>query len=121
MFGRGDSGQLGLESKELDGAQQRAVELKDFSTGDEIDHDEDEEANNTEKSIVSISCGAAFSLAVSSEKGNNLYGWGYGEMGQLASDNTDKHVPFRVSLKNRGVIDAAGGGQHTLLLISPKN
>jgi regulator of chromosome condensation len=104
VFGRGDSGQLGLPSSDLALAQQKAVKLT-------IPDD---------PKVKSIACGAAFSLAVTEDDGDNLWGWGYGEMGQLSNGSADSDEPFNVALKGRRVIDAAGGGQHTLLLIAPK-
>ena len=41
-------------------------------------------------------------------------------MGQLSNGSEDSEFPFQLELKNRTVIDAAGGGQHTLMLILPK-
>jgi regulator of chromosome condensation len=103
VFGRGDSGQLGLESSKLHLALEGAVNLP-VGSG----------------KVTSISCGGSFSLAVTDEDGNNLYMWGYGEMGQLSNGCVDAEEPFCVELKGRKVIEAAGGGQHSILLIQPK-
>jgi regulator of chromosome condensation len=65
-----------------------------------------------------ISCGSAFSLAISQD--NDLWAWGYGEMGQLANENEDAPIPFQVELKGRQVLDTAAGGQHSVILLAPK-
>jgi regulator of chromosome condensation len=67
-----------------------------------------------------ISCGASFSLAVTQKEGNNLWMWGYGEMGQLSNGSEDADVPENTELKGREVIAAAAGGQHTVMLLKPK-
>ncbi|KAJ3110920.1 Regulator of chromosome condensation [Phlyctochytrium bullatum] len=67
-----------------------------------------------------ISSNGAFSLALTKESGNNLWMWGYGEMGQLANNNEDADEPFEVELKERCVYVAAAGGQHTVMLLKPK-
>jgi regulator of chromosome condensation len=69
--------------------------------------------------IKQISCGASFTLAVTQED-NNLYAWGYGEMGQLANGSEDAPVPFQIELKGRQVLAASGGGQHSVILLTPK-
>ncbi|KAI8912825.1 regulator of chromosome condensation 1/beta-lactamase-inhibitor protein II [Gorgonomyces haynaldii] len=99
VFGRGDSGQLGIGKKD---AVTKAEKLE------------------LGCKAISISCGASFSLAVSDEDGNNLYAWGYGEMGQLANGSEDADEPFQLELKERQVLQCQGGGQHTLLLIKKK-
>jgi regulator of chromosome condensation len=68
--------------------------------------------------IDSISCGGAFTLAVTQQ--GDLYAWGYGEMGQLANGSVDALEPFQIELKGRKVISATGGGQHTVMLLEPK-
>lgn len=69
--------------------------------------------------VQQISCGSAFTLAVT--KDNDLYAWGYGEMGQLANEGEDAPTPFKIELKDRKVLGAAAGGQHTVLLLAPKD
>ena len=69
--------------------------------------------------IKSISSGAAFTLAVSRD-GGDLWAWGYGEMGQLANESSDAPLPFQIDLKGRRVIMASGGGQHSVILVAPK-
>ncbi|KAI8929480.1 regulator of chromosome condensation 1/beta-lactamase-inhibitor protein II [Entophlyctis helioformis] len=101
-FGRGDSGQLGFPSTE------RLEEAKHLPS-----------LTNT----VSVSANGAFSLAVCKDKEsgiNKLYGWGYGEMNQLANGGEDSPEPSEFTLKGRHVIAAAAGGQHTLFLLRPK-
>jgi regulator of chromosome condensation len=71
--------------------------------------------------VKQVSAGGAFSIAVSSsDKGSNVYGWGYGEMGQLANESEDALEPHRMNLKDRVVYDASAGGQHTLMLLNFK-
>ncbi|KAL2914686.1 hypothetical protein HK105_205825 [Polyrhizophydium stewartii] len=101
-FGRGDSGQLGL----LDAGT--AV-----STPTRLESIEN---------VVSISAGGSFCLAIVSENDtNSLYGWGYGEMGQLANDSQDAPEPEKFEIKGRHVIAASAGGQHTIMLLRPKS
>ncbi|KAJ3261372.1 Regulator of chromosome condensation [Boothiomyces macroporosus] len=99
VCGRNDSGQLGLPASEYPEHCSKATKL-DLPK------------------IRSIACGAAFSLAVTEE--SDLYAWGYGEMGQLANGSEDAPTPFQIDLKGRKVISAAGGGQHTVILVEPK-
>ncbi|KAJ3091893.1 Regulator of chromosome condensation [Quaeritorhiza haematococci] len=100
VFGRGDSNELGFGDK-------KSLETPTLQPA--------------VSDVRSISCGTAFSLAITNEAGNNLYMWGYGEMGQLANGGEDAEVPFRVELKGREVITASAGGQHTVLLLKPKS
>ncbi|KAJ3345053.1 Regulator of chromosome condensation [Kappamyces sp. JEL0680] len=101
VCGRNDSGQLGLPSADFAEHNSTATKLASLPK------------------IKQISCGAAFSLAVTED--NNLYAWGYGEMGQLANGSEDAPIPFEVELKGRQVLSASGGGQHTVLLLAPKD
>lgn len=99
VFGRGDSGQLGLPDTETQSEPQLLKELSN---------------------IRQISCGASFSLAVSDAPTDNLWMWGYGEMGQLANGNEDREVPEQTEIRGRTVYCAAAGGQHTIVLLNPK-
>ncbi len=67
--------------------------------------------------MTHVSAGGAFSLSSNLE---SLYGWGYGEMGQLANDSQDSCEPHQFSLKSRGILDMSAGGQHSLLLLTFK-
>ncbi|KAJ3012337.1 UNVERIFIED_CONTAM: Regulator of chromosome condensation, partial [Siphonaria sp. JEL0065] len=101
-FGRNDDGQLGTGSESVP-TPHLLVEPKD---------------------VVAISANGAFTLAVTKDEdfdGNNLWLWGYGEMGQLANGGEDESTPHEVELKGRHVFKAACGGQHTLLLLRPKD
>lgn len=98
VFGRGDSGQLGLTPSQSHSTPQHLPLPR----------------------AISISAGAAFSLAVTEEEEDNVYGWGYGEMGQLANDSVDAESPVSFKIKGRKILGAEGGGQHTVLLITPK-
>jgi regulator of chromosome condensation len=99
VCGRNDSGQLGLPSSD---------HAEHCSTATLL----------SLPPIEHISCGAAFTLAVT--KSQDLYAWGYGEMGQLANGSEDAPLPFQIELKGRKVLSATGGGQHTVLLLEPK-
>jgi regulator of chromosome condensation len=70
-------------------------------------------------SMDCIDCGTNFCLAVSKEK--DLYSWGFGEMLQLGNaEEKDEKIPFKVNLKDRKVIMACGGGQHSVILLRPR-
>jgi regulator of chromosome condensation len=97
VWGRGDSGQLGLGNVEN---TEEPAKLSDLS---HINH---------------IAAGGAFCLAVNQQ--GSVYGWGYGEMGQLANGSEDESSPSQFPLKERKVLDASAGGQHTLLLLNFK-
>ncbi|KAI8842866.1 regulator of chromosome condensation 1/beta-lactamase-inhibitor protein II [Chytriomyces cf. hyalinus JEL632] len=74
--------------------------------------------------VISVSANGAFTCAVTEDndfEGNNLWLWGFGEMGQLANGGEDESTPNEVELKGRHVYKAACGGQHTLLLLRPKD
>ncbi|KAJ3278560.1 Regulator of chromosome condensation [Borealophlyctis nickersoniae] len=101
VWGRADSGQLGLEGQTEPVCEPRRLEVL--------------------SNVRQVAGGGSFSLAVTNEEANNLYGWGYGEMGQLANGGEDSATPFKVELKGRQVIMAAAGGQHTVLLVKPKD
>ncbi len=95
------SGQLGLEAPEYSEFNPTPTKLTSLPP------------------IKSISCGAAFSLAVTHD--GDLWAWGYGEMGQLANESSDAPIPFQIDLKGRKVIMASGGGQHSVILVAPKD
>ncbi|KAJ3197627.1 Regulator of chromosome condensation [Irineochytrium annulatum] len=98
-FGKGSDGQLGFGDDETKTVPTLLDEPKD---------------------VRFISANGAFSLAVTEEESDNLFMWGYGEMGQLANKGENEDTPARVELKGRHVFMAAAGGQHTVLLIRPK-
>jgi len=99
VWGRGDSGQLGLGSL-------------------------DSVTEPTELSMpcpcVRIAAGSSFSLALTKEKGDNAYGWGYGEMGQLANGGQDSAEPRKMNLKGRTAVEISAGGQHSVLVVKNK-
>ncbi len=99
MVGRGDSCQLGILGTEKLHVPKRLAEPVQ---------------------VKQISCGSAFSLAVTTFEKDNLWMWGYGEMGQLANGAEDVETPENTDLKGRTVYSAAAGGQHTVLLLNPK-
>ena len=94
-FGRGDSGQLGLDDN------------KSYSTPQLVPL----------KHVTRVSAGGAFTLATTEQ---GVFGWGYGEMGQLGNNSVDESAPTPIALNGRVVLDAKAGGQHTLLLLKPK-
>ncbi|KAJ3313395.1 Regulator of chromosome condensation [Blyttiomyces sp. JEL0837] len=99
-FGRNDDNQLGIgEGEEAKPSAQLLPE-----------------PNN----VREISANGAFSLAITNDDGNNLWMWGYGEMGQLANSSEDADTPFQVELKGRHVFRASCGGQHTVMLLRAK-
>ncbi|KAI8618618.1 regulator of chromosome condensation 1/beta-lactamase-inhibitor protein II [Chytriomyces sp. MP71] len=102
-FGRNDDGQLGTGSAESVSSPHLLKEPRN---------------------VIHISANGAFTCAVTEDKefeGNNLWLWGYGEMGQLANGGEDESTPHQVELKDRHVYKAVCGGQHTLLLLRPKD
>ncbi|KAL6598402.1 RCC1/BLIP-II protein [Neocallimastix sp. 'constans'] len=96
-FGRNDSYQLGLGDNQPHNTPTLAPELKN---------------------LVSISCGSAFSLGVT--KDGDFMAWGYGECGQLGNSGVDEEKPKIIDLKGRKVIKAEAGGQHSVLLLHPR-
>ncbi|KAJ3206240.1 Regulator of chromosome condensation [Entophlyctis luteolus] len=85
-FGRNDDGQLGIE---------------DSKEGSSIP-----QILPKPRNVVQVSANGSFSLAVTEDKsleGNNLWLWGYGEMGQLANGGEDEPLPNCVELKGRHV------------------
>ncbi|KAJ3138510.1 Regulator of chromosome condensation [Physocladia obscura] len=102
-FGRNDDGQLG--------------------TGDNAESLSFPNMLPEPKNAIQVSANGAFTLAVTQDtkfEGNNLWLWGYGEMGQLANGGEDESTPTQVELKGRHVYLGQCGGQHTLLLLKPK-
>jgi regulator of chromosome condensation len=71
---------------------------------------------------MQINCGSAFSMAVLDKEGagDNLVMWGFGDQGQLANESEDITEPTVIALKGRRVLSADGGGQHTIMLLAPK-
>jgi len=96
-FGRNDSYQLGLGDNKPHNTPTLAPELKN---------------------LISISCGSAFSLGVT--KDGDFMAWGYGECGQLGNSGSDEEKPTIIDLKGRKVIKAEAGGQHSVLLLHPR-
>jgi regulator of chromosome condensation len=101
-FGRGDSSQTGFADKE----KRIEPELLDIPG-----------------KAIQINCGSAFSMAVMDKGGlgDNLVMWGFGDQGQLANGSEDIEVPTFIPLKGRVVVCADGGGQHSILLLKPKD
>ncbi|KAJ3096928.1 Regulator of chromosome condensation [Physocladia obscura] len=102
-FGRNDDGQLG--------------------TGDNAESLSSPNMLPEPKNVIQVSANGAFTLAVTQDtefNGNNLWLWGYGEMGQLANGGEDESIPTQIELKGRHVYLGRCGGQHTLLLLKPK-
>ncbi|KAJ3075380.1 Regulator of chromosome condensation [Podochytrium sp. JEL0797] len=102
-FGRNDDGQLGTGNTEAVDTPHLLAEPKD---------------------VMEVSANGKFTVAVVKDEklaGDNLWAWGYGEMGQLANGGEDETDPVEVNLKGRHVFKAAAGGQHLLLLLRPKD
>jgi regulator of chromosome condensation len=100
VWGRGDSGQLGLGS--FDSVTETTALPMPFP-------------------CVRIAAGSSFSLALTKEKGDNAYGWGYGEMGQLANSGQDSKEPRKMNLKGRIAMEITAGGQHSVLVVKNKS
>jgi regulator of chromosome condensation len=67
-----------------------------------------------------ISCGPAFTTAVSNDL--DLWAWGYGERGQLGSEGgVDVEEPEQVEMRGRKCLKVAAGGQHTVMLLRRKD
>lgn len=109
-FGRNDSHQLGL-------ATTPAEEGDDAESGNHIPVP----TKIPEiPPIKQVSCGSHFTLAVTEEL--DLWGWGYGERGQLGSeDSQDVEEPEQIEIRGRKCLKVAAGGQHTILLIRKKD
>jgi len=99
-FGRGDSNQLGLG----DGEEQHLCPVKVEGLAD--------------IPIRKVTSGSNQNFAVA--KSGDLYSWGFGEMGQLCNGREgDEVTPFLVEpqqLSGLATLDAASGGQHSVLL-----
>ncbi|KAJ3120336.1 Regulator of chromosome condensation [Nowakowskiella sp. JEL0407] len=103
-WGRGDSGELGLDSEEN----------RDVPT-----------LISSLSAIASVSAGSAFSFAVHKANSENdedvLYAWGFNENGQLGLSMDDEYkTPEAVRLNGRKVLGVGSGGQHVVLLLGPK-
>lgn len=115
-WGRGEYGQLGHGVKE-NSAQPTQVKFFDALT----------KAGNP---VVQIGCGGHHTLATM--KNGDVYSWGFGTMfqlgiGQLKGDE-DRSEPTKLNnederskLHAKKVIWAAGGGQHSLFVVTPGN
>jgi len=102
-FGRGDSGQLGIQQKPSVGYYEKyPVEV-------EID-----------EAVKTIDCGANHNLVLS--KKGSLYSWGYGDMNQLGhGKDGDENTPKKLNFKKKEfskitVLQIAGGGQHSAII-----
>ena len=104
VFGRNDDGMIGLPTDKYP---------QYSSTAQKLDLPK----------MKAISCGSVFTFAITIE--GDLYAWGFGTEGQLANgsqddDPEDAPIPFKVELKDRRVFSVDGGGQHSVLLVEPK-
>ncbi|KAI9332723.1 regulator of chromosome condensation 1/beta-lactamase-inhibitor protein II [Zopfochytrium polystomum] len=103
VFGRNDDGQLGLG----DGERRESPTLLPSPTG-----------------VTQVAANSSFTVALTDpSEGNNMYVWGFGEMGQLAvgNDTEVELVPRQVELKGRKVLRIGAGSQHTVMLLRPKD
>ncbi len=103
MFGRNDDGQLGIP----DVKSVTEPTLLPSLSGKNVKH-------------IGCACGGYFSFALTSDEGDNLFMWGFGESGQLANGGENAEEPERIDLKGRFVIAAAAGGQHSVFLLAPR-
>ena len=105
MFGRNEDAQLGFEiAGEKTVPTPRLLECSEMKN----------------VRYIGCGCGGFFSFALTSDEGDNLFMWGYGESGQLANGGENAEEPERIDLKGRYVISAAAGGQHSVFLLAPR-
>ncbi|CAM9783301.1 unnamed protein product, partial [Discosporangium mesarthrocarpum] len=106
-FGRNDSGQLGVTEV-----------LKEEDWGSGISDPTEVTLTDARGRPSMVECGANHNLVVTSE--HELYTWGYGDTLALGLGNDkDQGLPKKVDLKKMGVtkvLDADGGGQHSVLI-----
>lgn len=104
VFGRSDSKQLGLgRPQDTQVGAYEATPTLLSSLGN----------------IHLVAAGGQWSAAVS--KSGELYTWGYGDAGQLATgEDHDEETPFQVKLNTRKVLSIGCGGQHLVLLLSDR-
>jgi len=69
--------------------------------------------------VRSIACGSNHCCAVTAD--GDLFTWGFGEMSQLGHGEAEDEASPRVVGAVRGRVAQAGaGGQHTVMLLKPK-
>lgn len=110
-WGRGDYGQLGH------GNAENVTQPKLIETFESLPED---------NRVIHISCGDNHSTAVT--KLGDVYTWGFGEMCQLGhGPDEDKQIPWKINnthekslVTGRKVLNAKGGGQHTLFVTIKK-
>ncbi|KAI9020374.1 regulator of chromosome condensation 1/beta-lactamase-inhibitor protein II [Hyaloraphidium curvatum] len=107
-FGRNDSNQLGIpKDAPADGAASASAHVPVPTKLPDL------------PPVRQVSCGGAFTLAVTEEL--DLWGWGYGERGQLGSEGAeDVETPEQIEIRQRKCVKVSAGGQHTVMLILPK-
>jgi regulator of chromosome condensation len=69
--------------------------------------------------MMQVSCGSTFTTSITNDL--DLWAWGYGERGQLGSEGgTDVEEPEQVEMRGRKCLKVSAGGQHTMMLLRPK-
>lgn len=106
-FGRNDFGQVGCSEK---------INAADW--GVFVNRPTEVYLPPNEGNPVKIACGTNHCLVITDK--NNLYSWGFGEVGALGhGDEDDRTLPKKVDLSRRGVekvLYADGGAQHTAII-----
>jgi regulator of chromosome condensation len=106
MFGRNDSFQLGLPQVDTnpfgkDGPFPTPTQVPDIP------------------SVKQVSCGSAFTMAVTVDE--DLYAWGFNEMGQLGLEDATIEEAEMVEMRGRKCFSVSCGGQHTLMLVRKRD
>jgi len=106
--GRNDYGTLGITDT-LSGQGDFEKSLTQVSF-DEADDPRDNE-------FSSIAAGDSHSLAVT--RTGKMYSWGFGESGALGTGfDDDEPRPILVTHQAGAILEAAGGSQHTIVLVA---
>lgn len=105
VFGRSDSHQMGLP---------------DESTASQTRAHNSPILNPALPAIAQIAAGSNHNLAISLDR-QQIFSWGYGEMGQLGHDDeVDEKVPRRIEAFSATTkfLDVSAGGQHSVVLMT---
>lgn len=118
-MGRGDSGQLGVSRSSSDKAPAGSATLAPLRIPQQFFGG---------SRVLQVEAEGCFSLCFTAD--NQVYAWGYGEMGQLGNAKSnnldtipdDEVVPFNVTkaggeLEGNDVLQLGAGGQHSVILV----